>query len=194
MHDDTADLPGLGVRRRSSKRGDDNRTPDTGGVGREAARGTPELTPEFQTDRIGGGRSHDEGGRPPVVEPSATNGRREPVGAVGDGPPERAEDGRPGMFEVPRRSSKRSSEDFDGAADRDRTVLRMEQQQQPSGEGTHEPAVSGESPAPSNDAERNAQAAKERLARFQRAVRQGRAQTGGPLSAAERNGGDPRDA
>jgi hypothetical protein len=94
------------------------------------------------------------------------------------------------VFEVQRRASKRSDEQDVGRAQQDRTVLRME----PSSGGGDPQQQVPSSESASSDAERNAQAAKERLARFQRAVRQGRAQTGGPLSSAERNGGDRRDA
>jgi len=187
-HDDTEDLPGLGVRRRSSKRGDGGRSDS--GIGREAVR-TPSLPGD---DRPDSDLRDDYG---PVGEPVGTNGRREPAVARDDEGLDRTGELRSGMFEVPRRASKRTEEigagddGGNGAVARDRTVLRMEQQQPPD-DSVPEPAGSGESP--SNDAERNAQAAKERLARFQRAVRQGRAQTGGPLSAAERNGGDRRDA
>jgi signal transduction histidine kinase len=187
-HDDTADLPGLGVRRRSSKRGDAGRSDNSGpGGGREAAR-----TPDFSGDRTDGGSLRDDFGS--VGEPTVTNGRRDPVGARDEEHADQTGEMRSGAFEVPRRTSKRTDELDDGgngAASRDRTVLRMEQQPSPD-DSVPEPAASSESST--NDAERNAQAAKERLARFQRAVRQGRAQTGGPLSAAERNGGDRRDA
>jgi hypothetical protein len=101
----------------------------------------------------------------------------------------------PPVVEVQRRASKRqdAQESVSEGTSQDRTVLRME----PSNALPSEP-VSGRGPrdaqSASTDAERHAQAAKERLARFQRAVRQGRAQTGGPLSSADRNGGDRRDA
>jgi signal transduction histidine kinase len=181
-HDDTADLPGLGVRRRSSKRPQGDGTSDT--VGRDSGRSGP-------ADR-GGAGSHDTGPFGPVSDqdPAMANGRGEPINARGDAGADTGRISPSGVFEVPRRNSTRSSEtDGIDAAARDRTVLRMEPS---SGEDARQPTGSNDSGA--SDAERNAQAAKERLARFQRAVRQGRAQTGGPLSAAERNGGDRRDA
>jgi hypothetical protein len=185
QHDDTVDLPGLGVRRRSSKRGDEGRSDS--GVGREAARS------HGQPDSSDGG-PHDvesySGGT--VSEPLMHNGRGDTIGDRDDDPAQTGGGVRPGVFEVPRRASKRSDEaaEDDTSSARDRTVLRMEPS--PSGDSLRKPATPQESPT--SDAERNAQAARERLARFQRAVRQGRAQTGGPLSSADRNGGDRRDA
>jgi signal transduction histidine kinase len=185
QHDDTVDLPGLGVRRRSSKRGDEGRSDS--GVGREAARS------HGQPDSSDGGphdvESYSSG---TVSEPLMHNGRGDTIGDRDDDPAQTGGGVRPGVFEVPRRASKRSDEaaEDDTSSARDRTVLRMEPS--PSGDSLRKPATPQESPT--SDAERNAQAARERLARFQRAVRQGRAQTGGPLSSADRNGGDRRDA
>lgn len=209
VSDNTDDLPGLGVRRRSSKRGAGDRQSQA--AGREVARGAGPADQSGRGERGDGGGGYGE----PAADPSWSNGRFDQVSARDDhfvdtGKLPRVERPRgdaaqpsvpdadvPRVFEVPRRASKRpdGQEDGPGAAPQeDRTVLRMEPS---SGEQTPEP-VSGSKPrheqAASTDAERHAQAAKERLARFQRAVRQGRAQTGGPLSSAERNGGDRRDA
>jgi signal transduction histidine kinase len=207
VSDDTADLPGLGVRRRSSKRGPGDSYPEA--PGREAARGSG--GPDHR-GRMG--RGDDRGGYPEPAGRPGSNGRFDQVTARSD---DFAETGRlprsdrpsgdvarpggpsgesSGVFEVHRRASKRRDreEGDTGNMSQDRTVLRME----PSSGGHSPEPASGPQPrheqAASTDAERNAQAAKERLARFQRAVRQGRAQTGGPLSSAERNGGDRRDA
>lgn len=203
VSDDTADLPGLGVRRRSSKRGAGEGRSES--PGREVAR----------ADRGGRrGRGDARGGYgDPAPDPSRSNGRFDQMSARSDdfvdtGRLPRAERARgdiprpnalhadqPPVVEVQRRTSKRqdAQESVSEGTSQDRTVLRME----PSDALPSEPA-SGRGPrdaqSASTDAERNAQAAKERLARFQRAVRQGRAQTGGPLSSADRNGGDRRDA
>jgi hypothetical protein len=185
-HDDTADLPGLGVRRRSSKRGGDGRSDS--GAGQQAARAHG-LPP----DGTGAGsRDVESYGGGTVDEPVVDNGGRDPIGDGDTDPTQLGGGPRPGVFEVPRRASKRSEEADDGGSGsaRDRTVLRMEPS--PSGDSLRKPATPKE--ASTSEAERNAQAARERLARFQRAVRQGRAQTGGPLSSADRNGGDSRDA
>ncbi|HSK98691.1 MAG TPA: ATP-binding protein [Euzebyales bacterium] len=226
VSDDTADLPGLGVRRRSSKRGADGYAD---GPGREVARAPrPGEQPRPRGRGDGGGMRGDGGGmrgdgggmRGDVAgmrgdARQRSNGRYEQMSAredyaetgklprteqrpTGEGqqPPYRSQPDAPRVFEVQRRASKRRDGEHGGPgeAPQDRTVLRME----PSAGGP--PPEAPASPRPrqeqraSTDAERNAQAAKERLARFQRAVRQGRAQTGGPLSSAERNGGDRRDA
>ena len=203
VSDDTADLPGLGVRRRSSKRGAGEGRPES--PGREVARADQ-----------GGRRGRGDGRRgygDPAADPPRSNGRFDQMSARSDdfvdtGRLPRAERPRgdipwtnapqadePPVVEVQRRASKRrdAQEDVSEGTPQDRTVLRMEPSAAPSSE-----PVSGPGPrdaqSASTGAERNAQAAKERLARFQRAVRQGRAQTGGPLSSAERNGGDRRDA
>jgi signal transduction histidine kinase len=184
--DDTADLPGLGVRRRTSKRGGtgNNRSD---GPGREAV--TP-YRPDEGSEATESPDS-DAFGRP-AAEPVPDYGDREPVHARADERRDVPGGPIPVVFEVPRRTSKREDDSRRDTAPRprqDRTVLRMEPAP---GDTVPEPAAASD--APSSDVQRNAQAAKERLARFQRAVRQGRAQTGGPLSAAERNGGDHRDA
>jgi signal transduction histidine kinase len=185
-HDDTADLPGLGVRRRSSKRGGDGRSDSGAGQQASRAHGLP-------PDGTGAGsRDVESYGSGAVDEPVVHNGGRDPIGDGDTDPTQLGGGPRPGVFEVPRRASKRSEEADDGGSGsaRDRTVLRMEPS--PSGDSLRKPATPKE--ASTSEAERNAQAARERLARFQRAVRQGRAQTGGPLSSADRNGGDSRDA
>ncbi|HSK90934.1 MAG TPA: cache domain-containing protein [Euzebyales bacterium] len=253
MSDDTADLPGLGVRRRSSKRRDDGAelagresaraagpaagrgggsgprkgreggapAPRDGrGAGAQPSRDGREGGGPVPRDGRGAGAQSSRDGRgtgaqpsrdgrgtggpvprdgrgtpgPAPEQPSRSNGRPEPVSARGGDrhgvptPPDA-----PRVFEVQRRTSKRREAQEAAEANgvvRDRTVLRTEPAAAADGNDGPEPRA-GQA---STDAERNAQAAKERLARFQRAVRQGRAQTGGPLSSSERNGGDRRDA
>lgn len=222
--DVTIDLPALGISRRMSKRGPHD-TSDAGGsdddndaIEHPPFNGATEPIVEPAAPRAEADADTPDAVSARSTAPAeATQHKNGPVASSSG-------------LEVRRRVAKRPDEPEDGAdktAKDDRLVLRTASQDASSANDDHAtrdvaandvavveepeqrapepvPVVSDASPDPADalltQAERNARAARERLARFQRAVRQGRAQTsrrapGRDVANGDRTGGgEPTDA